>query len=202
MYSCSIEVTNAPEILTGRVKWFNNKTGFGFITVTDGSNVGTDIFVHHSSINVLSEQYKYLVQGEYVEFTLCDTPEGKHKFQAGNVKGIKGGQLMCETRREFKVARNNFKEEKFEITIKDESDNQGLRQSQSQGQGLQQSQRQSQGPRHLRTEGARQRKNENESQGEWSRVVKKGIKSAAVNESESKPLLLPVKRGRKPKEVK
>jgi cold shock CspA family protein len=36
------------ERFTGRVKWFNNKAGYGFITATDGPNSGTDIFVHHS----------------------------------------------------------------------------------------------------------------------------------------------------------
>lgn len=210
MYSSSIEVTNSSEILTGRVKWFNNKTGFGFITVTDGSNVGSDIFVHHSSINVLSEQYKYLVQGEYVEFVLCDTPEGKHMFQAGNVKGIKGGQLMCETRREFKVARNNFKDEKLEVTIKNdvlENPDQGPIPIQSQSQGPRQSQ--APRPRHIRSEGSRQRHNENESlnqshdQGEWSRVVKKGIKVTPDLESTVLPnKTLPNKRGRKPKETK
>jgi cold shock CspA family protein len=35
---------------TGRVKWFNNKAGYGFITVTDGPKSGSDVFVHHSSI--------------------------------------------------------------------------------------------------------------------------------------------------------
>ena len=43
---------SASEQLTGRVKWFNNKAGYGFITVTDGSRSGSDIFVHHSSIQV------------------------------------------------------------------------------------------------------------------------------------------------------
>lgn len=103
-----VPVTNAQDVVMGRVKWFNNKSGFGFITVTDGENPGSDIFVHHSAIKVDSEQYKYLVQGEYVEFTLVDTPDSKHTCQASNVSGIKGGKLMCETRREFRVARNNY----------------------------------------------------------------------------------------------
>lgn len=110
-----VEVTNSSGIQLGRVKWFNNKTGFGFITITDGSNIGNDVFVHHSSIKVVSEQYKYLVQGEYVEFVLLETNGGKHQFQAGEVKGIKGGKLMCETRKEFKLARNNFINEKLEV---------------------------------------------------------------------------------------
>lgn len=111
----SENVTKSTEIQLGRVKWFNNKTGFGFITVTDGQNEGNDIFVHHSSIKVDSEQYKYLVQGEYVEFELVSTNGGKHQFQAGDVKGIKGGKLMCETRKEFRVARNSYKSDKFEV---------------------------------------------------------------------------------------
>jgi cold shock CspA family protein len=51
---------------TGRVKWFNNKAGYGFITVTDGEKNGTDVFVHHTSVVVGSPQYTYLVQGEYL----------------------------------------------------------------------------------------------------------------------------------------
>jgi CspA family cold shock protein len=85
--------------VTGRVKWFNNKAGYGFITLVDGDNRETDVFVHHSSIS-LKDQYRYLVQGEYVEFSLIPTNEGSsHKYQAGDVKGINGGMLMCETRR-------------------------------------------------------------------------------------------------------
>jgi len=108
MYSNESEVTSTQEILTGRVKWFNNKTGFGFITITDGTNSGSDIFVHHSAVKVSPEQYKYLVQGEYVEFSVVETNGSLHKFQASDVKGIKGGQLMCETRREFKVQRTSY----------------------------------------------------------------------------------------------
>ena len=88
------------EKLTGRVKWFNNKAGYGFVTVTDGPKSGSDVFVHHSSIKVDSEQYKYLVQGEYTEFTLSSVASDKHEFQAAEVCGIKGGKLMCETRNE------------------------------------------------------------------------------------------------------
>jgi cold shock protein len=97
------------ERLTGRVKWFNNKAGYGFVTVTDGSRSGSDIFVHHSSIGVENQQYKYLVQGEYVEFSLSTTQGGSHEFHAANVGGINNGKLMCETRREFKIARTNYK---------------------------------------------------------------------------------------------
>jgi len=89
----------------GRVKWFNNKAGYGFITVTDGPKAGSDIFAHHSAIKVDAEQYKYLVQGEYIEFSLINTTSDKHEYQAGDICGVKGGKLMCETRREVRSFR-------------------------------------------------------------------------------------------------
>jgi len=106
---------------TGRVKWFNNKTGFGFITaLTDSEGVkeGSDVFVHHSAVKVSQEQYRYLVQGEYVEFVLsklkasdaasADAGAGaaapKHEFQAVDVSGVKGGKLICETRWESRTS--------------------------------------------------------------------------------------------------
>ena len=91
--------------LTGKVKWFNNKAGFGFITVCDGELSAKDIFVHYSSIQVNNSQYKYLVQGEYVDFTLTKPENSAHEYHAVNVCGIKGGELMCETRRQNFVSR-------------------------------------------------------------------------------------------------
>ena len=88
------------ERLTGTVKWFNNKAGFGFITVCgDEGYGGKDIFVHYSSIRVTNSQYKYLIQGEYVDFTLDTSKNDKHEFHAMDVSGVKGGSIMCETRR-------------------------------------------------------------------------------------------------------
>ena len=85
--------------LTGKVKWFNNKAGYGFITVHDeGVNKNNDIFVHFTAVRVTNSQYKYLVQGEYVEFDLVKSDSGPHEYKAMNVTGIKGGELMCETR--------------------------------------------------------------------------------------------------------
>jgi cold shock CspA family protein len=92
--------------LTGRVKWFNNKTGFGFITALEGDQKDSDIFVHHSTIKVAQDQYRYLVQGEYVEFVLSKITDSasKHEFQAADVSGVKGGKLICETRWESRTA--------------------------------------------------------------------------------------------------
>lgn len=92
------ETTNVAR-LTGKVKWFNNKAGFGFVTACDGELRDKDVFVHYSSINVPSEQYKYLVQGEYVDFELSKPEKGEHEYHAVAISGVKGGSLMCETRR-------------------------------------------------------------------------------------------------------
>ena len=104
----SKDTVTSSDTHTGRVKWFNNKAGYGFITVTVGDRSGSDIFVHHSGINVSNQQYKYLVQGEYVDFVLEKPESGSHEFHATNVNGINSGKLMCETRRDFKLARNAY----------------------------------------------------------------------------------------------
>ena len=57
-------------VLTGKVKWFNNEKGYGFIEYNDME----DIFVHYSAI--LSEGYKTLVEGQYVAFELVRTDKG------------------------------------------------------------------------------------------------------------------------------
>ena len=99
--------TSASVRLTGRVKWFNNKTGFGFITIVGGDDQfkdASEIFAHHSAINVSQEQYRYLVEGEYVEFSVSNNASGGHKFQAADIRGVKGGKLFCETRHEQRSA--------------------------------------------------------------------------------------------------
>jgi CspA family cold shock protein len=75
----------------GCVKWFNTKTGYGFIR--SGEN---DIFVHHTALN--STGYNYLVTGEYVEFVQAPVEHKTHKFMASDVTGIGRGLLMCQTR--------------------------------------------------------------------------------------------------------
>jgi cold shock CspA family protein len=88
----------------GCVKWFNNKAGYGFLSVSsEGTSEPRDVFVHHSAIKVGQEQYRYLVQGEYVEFEFATVTTEGHKYQAANVSGVRGGKLMCETRNENRV---------------------------------------------------------------------------------------------------
>ena len=94
------------ERLIGRVKWFNNKAGYGFITVTDGPRSGTDVFVHHTSILLKNRTYRSLEQGEYVEFTFSSNQHGDHQYSAKNVTGVKNGSLMCESKN--KVVSSRF----------------------------------------------------------------------------------------------
>jgi cold shock CspA family protein len=96
---------NDAQRLTGMVKWFNNKSGFGFITVcSDGEYNGKDIFAHYSSIRVTNSQYKYLVQGEYIDFCVTRSESDKHEFQAMDITGVMNGPIMCETRRTIQSA--------------------------------------------------------------------------------------------------
>ena len=64
----------------GIIKWFNNEKGYGFIEYNDHE----DIFVHYSAI--LTEGYKTLVEGQYVDFELVRTDKG---LQAKNVVEVK-----------------------------------------------------------------------------------------------------------------
>ena len=56
---------------SGRVKWFDNKKGFGFI-VQDES--GEDVFVHHTAIS--GDGFKTLNEGEVVNFELIESDKG------------------------------------------------------------------------------------------------------------------------------
>jgi CspA family cold shock protein len=64
-------------LVTGRVKWFNDSKGFGFI---EGQEEGKDIFVHYSAIQ--DEGFKTLQEGEEVSFDIIQGPKGP---QAANV---------------------------------------------------------------------------------------------------------------------
>jgi CspA family cold shock protein len=55
---------------SGKVKWFDNKRGFGFIAQESGK----DIFVHHTSIQ--GSGYKTLMEGELVNFEIVNSEKG------------------------------------------------------------------------------------------------------------------------------
>ena len=57
----------------GKVKWFNNAKGFGFIR-EDGR--ADDVFVHYTAIS--GDGYKSLEDGQEVQFEICEGPKGLH----------------------------------------------------------------------------------------------------------------------------
>jgi len=66
---------------TGKVKWFNDAKGYGFITPDDGSD---DCFVHHSAIE--GAGFKSLAENDAVEFDIEKDDKGRNR--AGNVKKV------------------------------------------------------------------------------------------------------------------
>ena len=66
-------------MVKGKVKWFSNQKGYGFITPENGK----DVFVHHTAI--MGEGYKSLEEGQEVEFEIKQGPKGE---QATNVTKI------------------------------------------------------------------------------------------------------------------
>jgi cold shock CspA family protein len=88
----------------GIVKWFNNKSGYGFITLTPPDGAETrDIFVHHSAITHKGDNmdcYRYLILGEYVEFSIFCPKNSTYDEQCSNVTGIYNGKLMYQSKTE------------------------------------------------------------------------------------------------------
>ena len=88
--------TTTPRLL-GRVKWFNNQKGFGFVTDSEEN----DVFVHHSALVTGSDQFRYLVQDEWVEFEKSTLDDGK--TVAVKVSGPNSSKLTCELRQQRKA---------------------------------------------------------------------------------------------------
>ena len=73
---------------TGKVKWFNNSKGYGFIERSQGG----DVFVHHTAIQ--SDGYRTLEEGQDVEFTVVQGPKG---LQAQEVTKPEGAEQTVST---------------------------------------------------------------------------------------------------------
>jgi CspA family cold shock protein len=64
---------------TGKVKWFNDAKGFGFITADDG----TDAFVHYGDVQ--GDGFKSLAEGDNVEFEMTQGPKGPKAVQVRKI---------------------------------------------------------------------------------------------------------------------
>ena len=70
--------------MSGKVKWFNNEKGYGFVEYKEGE----DVFVHYSAIKM--DGYKSLKEGDRVSFDLIETDKG---LQARNVEVVNAGVI-------------------------------------------------------------------------------------------------------------
>ncbi len=77
---------------TGRVKWFNNAKGYGFILSEDG---GEDFFAHYSAIQM--DGYRTLRAGQLVSFEIQAGPKGSHAINIKAEEGDAPGDSPPET---------------------------------------------------------------------------------------------------------
>src|SRR5579871_322429 len=76
----SVPIAAEGIMATGKVKWFNDSKGFGFIVRAEGP----DLFVHHTAI--VAEGFRSLAEGQDVEFEVTEVPKG---LQATNVRPVR-----------------------------------------------------------------------------------------------------------------
>ena len=95
------------ERYTGRIKWFNNSRGYGFLSYKGSDGSDKDVFVHFSAINCQNDNsFRTLTQGEYVSFSLADSNK-PGQLQASNITGVNGGPLLSEQREQNRQSRGD-----------------------------------------------------------------------------------------------
>lgn len=102
------ETETEVERFVGCVKWFDNKKGYGIISIMELQHKNEDVFAHHTEVTTKTQQYRYLVAGEYVTCEVTRSVNKSVKFSASGIKGILGGNLMCETLREQRTLKDAY----------------------------------------------------------------------------------------------
>jgi len=74
-----VEVHEAMNRQSGKVKWFNDQKGYGFIAREDA----TDVFVHHTAIQM--DGFRTLREGEYVMYDLMESSKGPQALNVNRV---------------------------------------------------------------------------------------------------------------------
>ena len=91
----------------GKVKWFNNAKGYGFIEQEDGP----DVFVHYSAIIDDAKGFKTLKENQDVEFEIVEGPKG---LQAADVKPVEAEEPEVKEETEEEEPEAKEEEEKEE----------------------------------------------------------------------------------------
>ena len=95
-----------------QVKWFDNKLGYGFVTVLTNAHKVTDISVHQTNVNPLETEFRTLMKGEYISLNVSVDD----KIQALNVTGVLGGSLRCDEPRPVRRGHHGSKHSNQEKT--------------------------------------------------------------------------------------
>ena len=108
----------------GRVQWFDQKKGYGFVKLITLSSdrVNEDIFFHFTSINSINT-FKKVYPGEYVSFDIIDAePDSNKKSKCSNITGLFGGNLLVDNT-EYIIKVTKKKVIKSEDNSQDDGDN-------------------------------------------------------------------------------
>ena len=112
--------------IIGCVTWFDSKKGFGFVKVLTPNHEKNDldIFIHFSSIQVNDNDYKVVYPGEYIEFDISKSGDGRPCCT--NVTGLYGGNLLTQNENHrYKVLRKRVKEESSVDNVVEEDSQNG-----------------------------------------------------------------------------
>lgn len=91
-----IKMTSEKNRYIATVKWFNSKSGYGFLSLLNHPSGDIDMFVHVTNLNTKKNVFRTLITGEYVECSVEPNDENG-RDHAVDVTGVLRNSLMCET---------------------------------------------------------------------------------------------------------